>query len=105
MNDLILCVLYRPPSQEQTYFFDELGKAIDHYGEKYENFILVGDFNAVETDQEINDFMNLFDLKNLVRDIVCSNLILCVLNLVHAACPLWAIVGCAFCTLHRVIFS
>ena len=66
-----LFCIYRPPSQEQTYFFDELGKAIDHYSEKYENFILVGDFNAVETDQEINDFMNLFDLKNLVREPTC----------------------------------
>ena len=38
-----LFCIYRPPSQEQTYFFDELGKAIDHYSEKYKNFILVGD--------------------------------------------------------------
>ena len=33
--------------------------------------MLVGDFNAVETDQEVIDFMNLFDLKNLVREPTC----------------------------------
>ena len=33
--------------------------------------MLVGDFNAVETDQEVNEFMNLFDLKNLVREPTC----------------------------------
>ena len=67
----VLFCIYRPPSQEQAYFFDELGKAIDHHSEKYENFMLVGDFNAVETDQEVIDFMNLFDLKNLVREPTC----------------------------------
>ena len=66
-----LFCIYRPPTQEQSYFFDELSKAIDHYSEKYENFMFVGDFNAVETEQEINDFMNLFDLKNLVREPTC----------------------------------
>ena len=67
----VLFCIYRPPSQEQAYFFDEIGKAIVHHSEKYENFMLFGDFNAVETDQEVIDFMNLFDLKNLVREPTC----------------------------------
>ena len=33
--------------------------------------MLIGDFNAVETDQKVNDVMNLFDLKNLVREPKC----------------------------------
>ena len=30
--------------------------------------MFVDDFNTVGTEQEINDFMNLFDLKNLVSE-------------------------------------
>ena len=33
--------IYRPPTQEQSYLFDVLSKAIDHYREKNENFKFV----------------------------------------------------------------
>ena len=33
--------------------------------------MLFGDFNAVETDQKVNDFMNLFDLESFVREPTC----------------------------------
>ena len=39
--------------------------------EKYENFVIVGDFNALETEQEIGDFMDLLALKNLVKEPTC----------------------------------
>ena len=55
--------IYRPPTQSQSYFFDQLSTAIDHLSDKYENFVIVGDFNALETEQEIGDFMDLFALK------------------------------------------
>ena len=63
--------IYRPPSQAQPYFFGQLNTAIDHYSDKYENFVVVGDFNALETEQDINDFMDLFALKNLVKEPTC----------------------------------
>ena len=50
--------IYRPPSQSQDYFFENLGKASDHYSEKCDNFLLLGDFDTLETDQQIRTFMN-----------------------------------------------
>ena len=41
-----------PPSQNVDYFFDEMGKIIDHYSNCCENFITVVDFN-IEEKQEI----------------------------------------------------
>ena len=63
--------IYRPPSQSQDYFFGNLGRALDHYSEKYDNFLLLGDFNTLETDQQIRTFMNSYDLKNLVKEPTC----------------------------------
>ena len=64
--------IYRPPSQSQDHFFENLGKAVDHNSEKYDNFLLIGDFNTVETDQQIRTFINTYDLKNLVKEPTCS---------------------------------
>ena len=36
----ILFGIYRPPSQNASYFLDELGKAIDHYSSHCGNFIV-----------------------------------------------------------------
>ena len=63
--------IYRPPTQSQSYFFDQLSTTIDHFSDKYENFVIVGDFNASETEQEIGDFMDLFAFKNLVQEPTC----------------------------------
>ena len=63
--------IYRPPTQSQPYFFAQLSTAIDHYTDKYESFIVVGDFNAMETEQELGDFMDLFAFKNLVKEPTC----------------------------------
>ena len=63
--------IYRPPSQSKDHFFENLGKAVDHYGANYDNFLLLGDFNSLETDQKIHDFMNGYSLKNLVKEPTC----------------------------------
>ena len=67
----VIFSIYRPPSQSEAHFFENLGKAVDHYSEKYENFSLLGDFNAVETDQQVHNFMNGYALKNLIKEPTC----------------------------------
>ena len=32
--------IYRPPSQPQQYFFNEIGKVLDHYRRHYEGLIV-----------------------------------------------------------------
>ena len=63
--------IYGPPTQSQPYFFGQLSASIDHYGDKYESFIVVGDFNAMEMEQETGDFMDLFAFKDLVKEPTC----------------------------------
>ena len=67
----ILFGIYRPPSQNTNYFFDEMGKAIDHYSNRCENFIKLGDFNIEEKQAEIKTFTEIYQLKNLIKEPTC----------------------------------
>ena len=67
-NKWALFSVYRPLSQSQDHFFENLGKAVDHYSERYDKFLLLGDFNTVETDQQIRTFMNSYDLTYLADE-------------------------------------
>ncbi len=63
----VLFSIYRPSTRSQDLLFDVLGKALDHYSEFYENFMFLGDFNAVVTDEQIKKFLDIYSLKNIVR--------------------------------------
>ena len=63
--------VYRPPTQPQQFLFENLGKALDHYSSKYENFMFLGDFNAEETDEYLQNFLNTYSMKKLVKEPTC----------------------------------
>ena len=58
----------RPPTQSQENLFENLGRALDHYSEKYENFMFIGDVNMTETEEQLKNFLDLYSLKNLVKE-------------------------------------
>ena len=63
--------IYRPPTQDEKRFYEELGKAMDHLSDTYENFLIVGDFNNEESDHEISNFLDAYGLKNLIKAATC----------------------------------
>ena len=63
--------IYRPPCQNETYFFEEIGKAIDHYSPNYEKFAVIGDFNCEEDNSKLTDFSDSYGLKNLIVNPTC----------------------------------
>ena len=67
----VLFSVYRPPTQSQDYLFENLGRALDHYSENYENFMFMGDFNMTETEEQLKNFLDLYCLKNLVKEPTC----------------------------------
>ena len=62
---------YHPPSQSDTYYFDKLGNALDLYNQNYNNFLLIGDFNAEDSEPCISQFLHQYESKNLVKDKTC----------------------------------
>ena len=62
---------YHPPSQNDHFYFNTIGRALDIYTQKYDKILLVGDFNAEENENIMKNFLELYDLKNLVKDKTC----------------------------------
>ena len=67
----ILISIYRPPSQPEQHFFCEIGKVLDRFCTKYENIILIGEFNCEAEEEVISCFMDNYNLQNLVRCPIC----------------------------------
>ena len=67
----VLFSVYRPPTHSQENLFENLGRALDHYSENYENFMFLGDFNMTETEEQLKNFLDLYSLKNLVKEPTC----------------------------------
>ena len=63
--------LYRPPNQCPKFFFNEIEKGLDFFSSKYEKLILIGDLNCEPSDSVIRDFMDSYNLTNMVKDPTC----------------------------------
>ena len=63
--------IYHPPNQNEDYFLSELGKVVDLYLQNYENVLIMGDFNMEPQTKKMEDFMELYDLYNLVKENTC----------------------------------
>ena len=48
-----------------------MGKAIDFLTTNFENFLLVGDFNAEESNNSVKDFCNVYGFKHLIKESTC----------------------------------
>ena len=67
----LICGLYHPPSQNDEYFFHHLGNAIDSYGKLYDKHLIIGDFNAEDTEPCLSEFLSCYDFSNLVSEKTC----------------------------------
>ena len=68
-NERCLVVsIYRPPSQNNKYFINEL---IDYYSQEYNKHVIMGDFNMKPSDKIITDFIDEHIYKNLIKSKTC----------------------------------
>ena len=67
----VLLSVYRPPTQSEEIFLDNLGRALDKYSGEFENFIILGDFNMTVNEGELKNFLDLYSLKSMVREPTC----------------------------------
>ena len=62
---------YRPPSQTDNSFLNEISKNIEHFCTKYENLLVIGDFNLTEKSMVLQDFMQRLNFKNVIKEPTC----------------------------------
>ena len=63
--------IHRPPSMNERYFIDHLGRVIDFYSKIYDRFVIMGDFNSEPTDDHVETFRHSYNLHNLVKENTC----------------------------------
>ena len=49
-----------------------MGKAVDSLSSKYENELIIGDFNARASDISVKDFFDIYSFKHLIKEPTCS---------------------------------
>ena len=62
--------IYRPPQQNSGYFVEEISKLIDTYS-RYENVIVLGDFNLEPGDKALSSIIQDHDLYNMIKKPTC----------------------------------
>ena len=69
-NWLLWCS-YDPKFSQISFHLNELGKSLDNLTSKYDNIILLGDFNTEPTDTILSHFCEICNFKNLIKDKTC----------------------------------
>ena len=67
---LLVCT-YNPNKNLISNHLKEIGKNLDNYSSKYDNFILLGDLNSEPTKSAVRDFCHIYRCKNQIKDNTC----------------------------------
>ena len=62
---------YSPKLSHIKNHLQEIGKGLDYYSSKYENFIVLGDFNAEMSNPHMSEFCALYNFTNLIKEPTC----------------------------------
>ena len=63
--------IYRPPSQNSEFFLNQLKKLMDSFADKYDNYLIMGDFNLEPKEASLMDFLSSNNLTNLIKSNTC----------------------------------
>ena len=67
----LLCSSYNPKKNLIANHLNCIGRNLDSQLGQYENFIPMGDFNVERNDATMENFCQIFDCKNIVKDKTC----------------------------------
>ena len=62
---------YKPASENEEFFISNLCKTIDEFATKYDNILLMGDFNLTIENKHLEELLSLFDIKSLISSPTC----------------------------------
>ena len=67
----LICASYKPRESNISNHLHHLSKGLDNYIGNYDNILPLGDFNSEFSEPCLNDFCDIYNLKNLVKDPTC----------------------------------
>ena len=62
---------YNPYKENTANFLTKLTPILDHYLSKYDNYILIGDFNSEINEEVMMEFCDTYNLSNLIKEPTC----------------------------------
>ena len=62
---------YNPHKENISYFLQNIGRELDKYLPKYDNLLLIGDWNSAVTEKEMREFCETYNLENLIKEPTC----------------------------------
>ena len=68
---LLIFGTYKPPNINNSSFLNELYNAITFYSTLYKNCVLLGDFNIVRDNTQLQNFCKSFLLEHLIQKPIC----------------------------------
>ena len=66
----LLLPIYRPPNQNMSFFVEQISKLIDKLG-RYDNVLVLGDFNMEPNDKNLSPLLEEHNLYNLIKGPTC----------------------------------
>ena len=67
----LLCCTYNPNKSLIENHLRQLQKQLEAFSERYEHFLIMGDFNADVSDPSMTSFCTLFKLKSIAKEPTC----------------------------------
>ena len=67
----LLCCSYNPYKSNISTHMHHLSKGLDIYMNKYDNILFLGDFNSETSENYLNDFCHVYNLRNIVKKPTC----------------------------------
>ena len=67
----LLCCSYNSHKNKISSHLDIISKSLDDFSTTYDNLMLLGDFNVEPEEKHMVDFLNVYNLKNLVHQKTC----------------------------------
>ena len=60
-----------PQKENIRYFLDKVSLELDKLLSKYENLLMLGDWNSAVTEEDMENFCDMYDLENLIKEPTC----------------------------------
>ena len=67
----LLCCSYNPHKNNISNHISHLSKSLDSCISHYDHILFLGDFNSQPSENCVNDFCNVYNLSNLVKEPTC----------------------------------
>ena len=67
----LVAVGNNPHKENVKNFLDKISKEIDQFLPKYDNLLILGDWNSEVTEEEMVNFCEIYDLENLIKEPTC----------------------------------